>query len=171
MKKFVSLALIATSLAVSARALTLGADVGYLVDGGEEYISARLGHTLKSSNSLNHQVEVEAGFSSQKDSGVKGDFLPVTLNYRAESIAANKLGYYFGAGAGFSRTKVAGFGVSDSGTSFAAQAFVGLSYQVSATTTFHAGTKYIWIDDVELFGIKAEVGDDVVLSAGLSVKF
>jgi opacity protein-like surface antigen len=176
MKKFVSLALIAASLAVSARALVVGADAGYLIDAEEEYISGRIGHAFASNDSLVHHVELELGYTSQKEAGAKGSFLPVTVNYRAESIAANKLGFYYGVGGGFARTKVSlpGSGVptiSDSGTSFAAQAFVGLSYQVSANGTFHLGAKYIWIDDVELLGIDAEVGDDIALSAGFSVKF
>lgn len=171
MKKFVSLALLAASLAVSAKALIVGADVGYLVDGQEEYISGRLGHTFKSGDSLAHQVEVEVGYNSEKDSGAKGELIPVTLNYRAESLPANKLGYYYGLGAGFTYTKVRAFGISDNDTAFTAQAFVGLSYKLGETTTFHAGAKYIWIDNVKLFGLSANIGDDVVLSGGLSVKF
>jgi hypothetical protein len=171
MKKFVSLALIAASLAVSARALVVGADAGYLVDSEEEYISGRLGHAFASNDSLVHHVELEVGYSSQKEAGVKGSFLPVTVNYRAQSIAANKLGFYYGVGAGFARTKVSGFGLSDSGTSFAAQGFVGLSYQVTDNGAFHVGVKYIWIDEVRLLGSSYEIGDDVALSAGFSVKF
>lgn len=171
MKKFVSLALIAASLAVSARALVVGADAGYLLDSEEEYISGRIGHAFSSDDSLVHHVELELGYTNEKESGVKGSILPLTVNYRAESIAANKLGFYFGVGAGLARTKVSGFGLSDSGTSFAAQALVGLSYQVSANGALHLGVKYIWIDEVELLGIGTDVGDDVALSAGFSVKF
>ena len=171
MKKFVSLALIAASLAVSARALVVGADAGYLIDFEEEYISGRGGHAFSSNDSLVHHVELELGYSNQKEAGMKGSFLPVTVNYRAQSIAANKLGFYYGIGAGVARTKVSGFGLSDSGTSFAAQAFVGLSYQVTDTSAFHVGAKYIWIDDVKLLGSSIDVGDDVAFSAGFSVKF
>lgn len=173
MKKFVSLALIAASLAVSARALVVGADAGYLLDSQEEYISGRIGHAFASNDSLVHHVELELGYSSQKESGGKGSFLPVTVNYRAQSIAANKLGFYYGVGAGFARTKVSINvpSLSDSGTSFAAQAFVGLSYQVSDNGALHLGVKYIWIDDVDLLGSSIEVGDDIALSAGFSVKF
>jgi opacity protein-like surface antigen len=170
MNKLVSLALIATSLAVSARALVVGVDAGYLVDAKEEYISARLGHALKTDANLTHHAEIEVGFTRQKESGLKGDFAPVTVNYRAES-KAEKLGYYFGGGIGFARTKVSGLGVSDSGTSFAAQAFAGLTYNVSATVALHGGVKYIWIDDVELFGVTADVGDDIAISGGISFKF
>jgi len=43
-KKFVSLLLLATSLAASARAaVVIGGDVGYLFDAEEAYYSARIG--------------------------------------------------------------------------------------------------------------------------------
>jgi hypothetical protein len=172
MKKFVSLVLLATSLAVSARAAVIvGADVGYLVDGEEVYYSARVGLPVAASNTLTHQVELELGYTSQEDSGAEGDFVPLTVNYRFESTPASKLGYYFGAGAGIAFTDVSGFGVSDDGSSFAAQAFAGLTYQANPTVSLHAGVKYIWIDDVELFGTDVEVGDDLVVSAGISFKF
>ena len=184
MNKLVSLALLSLSLAASARAIIIGADVGYLVDGEEEYISARLGHAFKSDTSLAHQVELEIGYTSHAETvsllGVPvtatSKITPVTLNYRAETLTSGKLGYYFGAGAGLARASFSmpGSGVStisDSGSALALQAFTGLSYQVAPAATLHFGVKYIWIDDVELFGIKAEVGDDVVLSAGVSFKF
>jgi opacity protein-like surface antigen len=175
MNKLVSLALIATSLAVSARALVVGVDAGYLLDGEDEYVSARLGHAFKADANLAHHVEIEVGFISDKEAGFKGEILPVTLNYRAES-KAEKLGYYFGVGAGLARTEVSGPGsgvprISDNDSSFAAQAFAGLSYNASPAVVLHAGVKYIWIDDVKLFGINAEVGDDIAITGGISFKF
>ena len=172
MKKFVSLVILAASLAASARAaVIIGGDVGYLVDAEEAYYSARLGFPVATKNTLSHQVELEVGYTEQKDSGAKGDFVPLTLNYRLESTPANKLGFYFGVGAGIAFTDVSGFGASDNGNSFAAQAFTGLTYHASQTVSLHAGVKYIWIDNVKLFGTKIEVGDDVALSAGISFKF
>jgi hypothetical protein len=171
MKKFVSLALIAASLAVSARALTVGAEGGYLTDAKEEYFSARVGTQLGAKDTLTHELDLELGFTRQKDSGATGEFLPLTVNYRLESTAANKLGYYFGVGAGVAFTDVSGFGASDNDTSFAAQAFTGLSYEVASDVKLHLGLKYIWIDDVKLFGTKVGVGDDLAITAGLSAKF
>jgi opacity protein-like surface antigen len=175
MNKLVSIALIASSLAVSARALVVGVDAGYLVDAKDEYISARLGHAFKTDANLSHQVEIEVGYTSEKESGFTGDLLPVTVNYRAES-KAEKLGYYFGAGVGFARMEISGPGsgvpkISDNDSSFAAQAFAGLSLNASPTVVLHAGVKYIWIDDVKLFGINAEVGDDLAITGGISFKF
>jgi opacity protein-like surface antigen len=171
MKKLIALAILATSLAVSARAIIVGVDAGYLLDSEEEYISARLAFPLKVQGTLTQQLELEAGITSMEDSGVKGDFLPVTVNYRLESTPAGKLGYYFGAGVGSAFVDVSGFGLSDNDVTLALQAFAGVTYRASAAVSLHAGLKYLWMGDAELFGSSLEVGDDVVLSAGISFKF
>jgi len=177
MKKLVSVLLLATGLAASAQAaVVIGADAGYLVDAEDEFISARLGYAFKANASLVHQLEVEVGYSSQEEFGIEGEFIPVTLNYRVETVAANRLGFYFGAGAGFADTEVsfAGSGVpkiSDSGTSLALQAFAGISFKATNSVALHLGAKYLWIDDVDLFDTSVEVGDDVAITAGLSVRF
>lgn len=177
MKKLISILLLGSALAASAQAsVVIGADVGYLVDAEEAYYSARLGYAFKADQALVHHVEFEVGYTEQKDSGVSGEFLPVMVNYRAETVAANRLGFYFGAGAGFARTDVSvpGSGVwtvSDSNNSFAAQAFAGVTLKASDSVSLHLGAKYIWIDDVELLGVDVDVGDDVAVTAGISFKF
>ena len=71
MKKLVSILLLATGLTASAQAaVIIGADAGYLVDAEEEYFSARLGYAFKANPALVHQLEVEVGYSEQKDSGL-----------------------------------------------------------------------------------------------------
>lgn len=177
MKKLISLLLLSTALAASARAaVVIGADAGYLVDAEDEYFSARVGYAFKADPALVHHLELEVGYTEQKDSGISGEFVPVTVNYRGETIAAKRLGFYFGAGAGFARTDVStpGSGVwsiSDSNNSFAAQAFAGVTFKATDSFALHLGAKYIWIDDVELLGVDVDVGDDVALTAGLSFRF
>jgi opacity protein-like surface antigen len=172
MKKLIAILLLTTGLAASAQAaVIIGADAGYLVDAEEEYLSARLGYAFKANASLVHQLELEVGYSKQEDSGAEGKFIPVTLNYRAETVAANRLGFYFGAGAGFAVTDVSFAGFSDDGTSFALQAFAGVNFKASDSVSLHLGAKYLWIDDVDLFGTNVEVGDDVAITAGLSFRF
>jgi len=177
MKKLIAILLLTTGLAASAQAaVIIGADAGYLVDSEEEYISARLGYAFKADASLVHQVEVEVGYTNEEDSGAEGEIIPVTLNYRVETVAANRLGFYFGAGAGLAITDVsfAGSGlptISDDGSSFALQAFAGVNFKVTNSFALHLGAKYLWIDDVELFGTDVEVGDDVAVTAGLSFRF
>jgi opacity protein-like surface antigen len=184
MKKLLSLALIAISLAVSARALIVGAEIGYLTDNQDAYYSGRMGWDFKSGAELSHQLELEVGYTQHSETvpflsstaTAKSKITPCTVNYRAETTRASKLGYYFGAGVGLARTSFSmpGSGVpsiSDSASGFAVQAFTGVSYQPSTATTLHLGVKYLWIDDVDLFGSSVEVGDDIAITAGVSFKF
>lgn len=172
MKKFISLALLAASLAVSARAaLILGAEGGYLIDSEEEYFTARAGYQFAGHDTLTQEFGLELGYSEQKDAGAKVEYLPLTLNYRIEGTAANRFGYYVGAGAGIAFLDLSGYGFSASDSPFAAQAFAGLTYQATPNAKLHLGVKYIWIDDIELFHSSFEVGDDIALTAGLSIKF
>ncbi|HEY8995303.1 MAG TPA: outer membrane beta-barrel protein [Lacunisphaera sp.] len=171
MKKFVSLALIATSLAVSAQALILAGSAGYLVDSEEEYLTARIGHEFKATSSLSHQGEIEFAYTGSKESGVKANIYPITANYRLVNTVSEKVSYHFGAGAGLAISEVSGYGISDSGSSFTAQGFAGLDYRLSPNVTAQLGAKYIWIDNVKLFGTSIEVGDDIALSAGISIRF
>lgn len=175
MKKILTALLIATGLAASAQAVIIGADAGYLLDSEEEYFSARLGFELKANGPASHQLELEVGYTDEKDSGLKADLLPVTLNYRLQTAGSGKLGYYFGAGAGIARASIDGvslFGpVRLRDTSFAAQAFAGVTYQVGPSTALSLGAKYIWVDDMTFVGSTVEVGDDVAIQAGFTFRF
>ncbi len=190
MKKFALLVLLATGLAVSASAaITAGLEAGYLTDNKDAYWAGRIGWEFKTTSAFSHQVEIELGYTQHTESEVapaplsagilltqKSKLTPITINYRAETTPADKLGYYFGAGIGQSRVSARFLGsgvpiVSDSGNALVFQAFTGLSYKATPAVTLHAGVKYLRIDDVDLFGITAEVGDDFVLTAGVSFKF
>jgi opacity protein-like surface antigen len=178
MKKLLTLALLAAGLAVSAPAVIVGASVGYLTDSQDTYFAARAGLEFNSTNSLAHLGEFEIGYTSDSEGGAKASLLPLTLNYRAQFTGTGKVGGYAGFGAGLARTRVSvpGSGVptiSDSGTSFAAQGFAGVSFRLSPAASLDLGARYIWIDDVKLqaWGVKAEVGDDLAIEAGLHLRF
>lgn len=191
MRKLALIALIATSLAtVATAAMTAGLEAGYLTDNKDAYWAGRVGWEFKADSSLTHQVELEYGYTKHSETNLAPVPLPetiptngktelkvTTINYRAETTAADKLGYYFGAGLGQTRASLSlrGSGVpviSDSDTAFTVQAFAGLSYKATPNATLHVGVKYLWVGDVTLFGsIKAKVGDDLALTAGVSVKF
>lgn len=171
LKKFIPLALLALSLTAPARAVIIGAEGGYLTDAQEEYLTARVGLQLANKNTLTHEIDLEIGYTQQKSAGAKADLIPLTVNYRFESTAANRLGYYFGAGAGYAFTEVSGYSLSDNDSSFAAQAFAGLSYRATDSIKLHLGLKYLWIDDVTLYSTSVEVGEDLALMGGLSIKF
>lgn len=184
MKKILVITLLAACFAVSAQAAAVvGFEAGYLTSWKEGYYSARLGYVVKADTSISHQLEVEIGYTEKSDSvGVPGGvvtatgkIMPITLNYRAEIASNDKLGFYLGAGIGTARTSVSGSGfgvsVSDSANSMTYQGFAGVTYKATDTTSLHLGVKYIWIDDINIMGTKAKVGDDFGISAGISFKF
>lgn len=181
MKKFATIALLATSLVTSASAaITAGLEAGYLTDSKEAYWAGRVGWEFTTTTTLSHQVELELGHTEQTERilGITGasKLTPFTINYRAETTAANKLGFYGGAGVGKSRVGLSLKSngqtfYSDSDNAFAYQAFAGLSYQVSPATKLHAGVRYIKIGDVRFLSQDIEVGDDLALTAGVSVRF
>lgn len=170
MKTTASIILIIAALATSAQAALVGFDAGYLIDGEEEFLAARVGFEVGASQRLSHQVELEVGYSETKESGLKGTFVPVTLNYRVVAPGPGNWSYYAGGGAGFARTRVSGL-VSLSDESFAVQGFVGAGYRLTDAATLNLGLRYIWIDDIQFAGESVEVGDDVAISVGLSFRF
>jgi opacity protein-like surface antigen len=176
MKKFISFVLLATGLAVTARAgLVAGASIGYLVDSEEAYYSARLGYELKPIANSTHQLELEIGYTEYSELGGFASITPLTANYRFLASAGEKFSYHVGAGAGVAQVKVeaawwAGW-YSTHNEAFAAQAFAGVDYKLTPRLSLNLEAKYLWVDDVKFFDQPIEVGDDVVLSAGFSFKF
>lgn len=181
MKKLRLLALLIAGLATAAQAaITAGLEIGYLTDSKDPIYSARAGWEFKSGGSLAHQVELEFSRAEDKEGDPFVDYrlklTPIMVNYRAETTAANKLGYYFGAGVGQSKVSfsVRSSGlpfISDSANALAYQAFAGIRYQVSPNVTLQAGVKYLKIDDVTFLGTEVEVGDDLAITGGLSFRF
>lgn len=171
MKRFALLSLIALSPTASAQAVIIGVNTGYLVDSQEAYFAARIGGAFSENDSISHQGEFEIGYTQDSDAGIKADILPLMLNYRAEF--KNQQGWtpYVGVGAGMARASLkAWFGSQDDWT-FALQGFAGVGYKASANATLTLGVRYLWIDDVKLFGTAVEVGDDLAIEAGVSFKF
>lgn len=182
MKKLALIALFATSLAAPAPAAVIaGLEAGYLTDNNDAYWAGRVGWEFKTTSVFSHQVELEFGSTEHADDiaptqTTKTKLTPITINYRVETSRADKLGHYFGAGVGQSRAsyRMLGSGVpifSDSGKALAIVAFTGVCYKATPAVTLHAGVKYLWIDDVKIFNTDFEVGDDFVLTAGVSFKF
>ncbi len=179
MKKLALLILFLIGLITTASAaITAGFEAGYLTDNKDAYWSGRAGWVFKADASLSHQVEIELGYTEHTET-IFGSFkektklTPLTINYRAETTAADKLGYYFGAGIGRSwvHASFPGVPVSGGDTAFAFQAFAGVNYKVTPAATLHLGAKFLRIDNVHMFASEIEVGNDTALTAGLSVKF
>jgi hypothetical protein len=175
MKKFILPLFLTSVLAASAQTFVTGADVGYLTDADETYTTARLGWQFKANETFAHELGAEVGYARATEAGGKATLLPVTANYRLSSVISGNLGYYFGVGAGVARVRADGVSIGGPvtlrDTSFAAQGFTGLTWQATPALALNVGAKYLWIDDVNLAGSTVEIGDDVALSAGLSIRF
>lgn len=175
MKRILTSLLLITSLAAPAQAVLVGVDAGYLLDSEEEFLAARIGFEVANARGISHQLDFEAGFTDTNEDGVKGDIVPLMLNYRLVKDGGPLWGYYFGAGAGIARTRIDG--VSTGGPirlhdeSLALQALAGITYRLGETAELVLGARYIWIDDVTFVGQSFEIGDDVAVSLGLNFKF
>jgi opacity protein-like surface antigen len=173
MKKLLTVILLSAATSAFAASPYVGASAGYLIDSEDELFSVRIGAAVAQSAGLSHNIEGEVAFSSLSESGINLDLLPVMANYRLTGPVGTqtKLGFYAGAGLGATRVKLSGWGYDDNSWAFAAQAFGGIAYNVSPKAALTVGARYLWIDDVTLGGISAEVGDDVALEVGIRFQF
>src|SRR4051812_10875666 len=116
MKKFATIALLTLGLATAvSAAYTTGVDFGYLTDNKDAYWSGRVGWEFKNTASLSQRVELELGYTRHSENFFgslreETKLTPLTINYRAETTPADKLGFYFGAGVGQSWVHVNGAG-------------------------------------------------------------
>jgi len=183
MKKYFSTLLALAGLSLGSAQLHaasaspyVGVGVGYLLDEGEAMISIRAGMSLPSRSPVDlpdrwaHNLEVEIGYADLGDSGVDYDLTAAFFNYRGE---ATGLGWvpYFGAGLGFATADVKVGFLSDDDTVFAAQAFAGMKYNFTPAASVTLGARYVWIDDVKIFGFAGDSVDDVALEVGFSFRF
>lgn len=172
MKNYLTLTLLSLALAVSAKAaIVTGASAGYLTDSKTGYYAARLGYQFKSASPTAQIVELEVGYTTDSDFGIKLDLVPVMLNYRAEIPTAEKFGVYVGAGLGEANVDVKTWWTSANDWAFAYQAFAGATYKLNDSTKLTLGGRYLKIENVRMFGSSIEVGDDAAIEAGISVKF
>jgi hypothetical protein len=175
MKKLIASLFLATALAASAQNFTTGFEVGHLVDNEETYYSGRLGYAFKTDEKFSQAVELEIGYADSRNAALKADLMPVTLNYRLESVGSTLLGWYAGVGAGFARAELDGVGIAGPvrlhDTMFAAQAFAGASVRLGGVAKLNLGAKYLWADDAKFAGTRLESGDDLAVTAGLSFRF
>lgn len=126
------------------------------------------------------------GDSFTGDADIEATFIPVTLNYRLDYDFTPRLGLYIGAGAGAAFIDVDGEfldpgntideATGDSEASFFAQAFAGLTYDVTDSFELSLGARYMWIDDYSVTlanGNEVDVddNDDVSIELGGRFKF
>lgn len=188
MKKLVITAVLATNLVTATSAgTTAGFEAGYLTDNQDTYWAGRVGWQFNTGASLTHQVEVELGYTKHTDIvpfglapnddvPARSELMPLTINYRAETTRADKLGFYFGAGLGQTRVRASmpGSGVlliTRSESMFTVQAFTGLNYKITPTATLDLGAKYLWLNEVKMLSNRITIDADLALTAGVSIRF
>jgi opacity protein-like surface antigen len=154
--------------ALSLQATYVGTSVGYMIDGEEEIISAQVGWTVKETGDITHNLELEVAYSSASEEGISFDITPVMVNYIIKSTQESGLTLYAGAGIGYSFWDLSYMDMSATGEELTLQGLVGLEYGISETTSFRAGYRYIYLDDIEDSGVSA---DDSVIELGLVFSF
>lgn len=152
----------------------LGGGVDYLIDAEEPFYNGHLGYDFGNGSSL----FVESGWLGDEEGPsflfpftADVDVVPVTLNYKYEYMFNEAFGLYIGAGAGASNVDVSAGPFSDDDWVFTAQAFAGVVFNVTPNFEIYAGARYLWLDDVSLFGANIDDLDDVGVGAGIRFNF
>ena len=172
MKKLLTALLLSAATSAFGASYYTGGSVGYLVDSKDAYFTGRFGVDVAKTNTLTHSVEAEIGYSHDSDSGLKLDIVPVMANYRLTApLAQSKFSLYAGAGLGATQVKLYGWGYNENDWAFTFQAFVGAEYSVTPNVSLTAGTRYLNIGTASVGGIRAKVGDDDSLEAGIRIRF
>ena len=152
----------------------IGGGVDYLIDAEEPFYNGHLGYDFGNGSSL----FLESGWVGQEETtifpvlaNIDIDVVPVTFNYKYQYDFTERFGFYAGLGAGASNVDVNVGVVSDDDWVFTAQAFAGLVYNVSSNFEIYAGARYVWLDDVSLFGANVDDLDDVGVGGGVRFNF
>ncbi|QJE94253.1 outer membrane protein [Luteolibacter luteus] len=152
----------------------LGGGVDYLVDAEEAFYNGHFGYDFGNGSAL----YIESGWTGEEETtvfpvlaNIDVDIVPVTLNYKYQYNFTERLGFYVGGGLGASNVDVNVGALGDDEWVFTAQAFAGLVYNVSSSFEIYAGARYIWMDDVSLFGTNIDDLDDVGVGGGIRFNF
>lgn len=173
----------AISLSAQTEGTYFGLSAGYLVDGEMEYVAARVGTSLSSSESVSHNIEVEALYASDSYENWWMQVTPITVNYRYVAIVNDAISFNMGAGAG---TALVQFGdrdfilgtpgqnqwsFSDSKWTWAGQVFAGVDFQLTERFGLGWGLRYIYVSDVSSYGQDLELGSEVGVEVAARYRF
>jgi opacity protein-like surface antigen len=151
----------------------IGGGVDYWVDSEEPFYNGHVGYDFGNGSAL----FVESGWIGQEETAfpflvnIDIDVVPITFNYKYQYNFTERFGLYAGLGLGASNVDVSAGFTSDDDWVFTAQAFAGLVYNVSSNFEIYAGARYIWLDDVSLFGANVDDLDDVGVGGGVRFNF
>ena len=152
----------------------LGGGVDYLIDAEEPFYTGHIGYDFGNGSSL----FLESGWLGEEEEPsflfpftADVDVVPITLNYKYEYMFTDTFGLYAGVGGGASNVDVSAAFVSDDDWVLTAQAFAGLVWNVTPNFEVYAGARYLWLDDVDLFGANFDDLDDVGVGGGIRFNF
>lgn len=151
----------------------IGGGADYMIDSEEGFYNGHIGYDFGNG----HAIFLESGWMGQEETAfpllvnIDVDIVPITANYKYRYNFNESFGLYAGVGLGASSVDVnAGF-ASDDDWVFTAQAFAGLVYNVNPNFEIYAGARYMWMDDVSLFGANLDDLDDVGIGGGIRFNF
>jgi opacity protein-like surface antigen len=152
----------------------LGGGVDYMIDAEEPFYNIHLGYDFGNGSSL----FLESGWLGEEEDpsflfpfAADLDIVPITINYKYEWMFTDAFGLYVGAGLGASNIDISAGPVGDDDWVFTAQAFAGLVYNVTPNFEIYAGARYVWLDDVSVFGANFDDLDDIGVGAGIRFNF
>ena len=152
----------------------LGGGVDYMIDAEEPFYNAHLGYDFGNGSSL----FLESGWLGEEEDpsflfpfAADLDIVPITIHYKYEWMFNDAFGLYVGAGLGASNVDISAGPVGDDDWVFTAQAFAGLVYNVTPNFEIYAGARYVWLDDVSVFGANFDDLDDIGVGAGIRFNF
>jgi len=149
----------------------LGGGVDYMLDAEEPFYNGHFGYDFGNGSAL----FLESGWLGEEEFvfpvNIDLDVVPITLNYKYEYSFTEKFGLYVGVGAGASSIDINAGLASDDDWVFTAQGFAGLVYNVTPNFEIYGGARYMWMDDVSIFGANIDDLDDVGVGGGIRFNF
>ncbi|MGC4014379.1 MAG: outer membrane beta-barrel protein [Luteolibacter sp.] len=141
----------------------VGASAGYLIDFDEPMITAQFGKDLPVNlGGWCMAAYLEVGYTDKNDNRAFNpqripinideelQVIPLTLNLKFERPISDNLNFYFGGGLGVAFTEFESRSlaaqIKENDTSFAAQVFIGLAYNVSKDFQVIGGARWMYVD-------------------------
>jgi len=147
-----------------------GASVGYFTQADEAYYTLQFGMKFAESGPTEHSIFLEGLYTQIDHTFSTTDVIPVTLNYKFDYHFTQSLSAYAGVGAGVAFEDIDGTFGSANKTAFAAQAFIGLGYDITPAFQIYGGGRYLWVDSQRAALTKVKV-DDYGVELGAKFRF
>jgi opacity protein-like surface antigen len=147
-----------------------GASVGYFTQADEAYYTLHFGMKFAETGPVSHSVLIEGLYTQVDETFSTTDVVPVTLNYKFDYQITPALSAYAGVGAGVAFLDIDGAFGSDNKTALAAQAFIGLGYDITPAFQVYGGGRYLWVDRTRAGFTKVDM-DDYGVELGAKFRF